>query len=161
MPPIRPWLPLVAALMLGACGDIDTLWGGKSDAEEARALALAEARAEKVPVASVQGIEIGRTRDGFLVTAHGTAPGPGYSLPRLEVRRGGATGADGYVEYDFVATPPPPGAAPAQGTARENRLSAYLPVPANALRGAAGIRVRAAHGGVQLDFREEPPPQGG
>jgi hypothetical protein len=159
MPRIRQVLSLFAVLSLAACGDGGTLWGGESEAKEAERVA-AETQAAQVPVQAVQSIEIGRTRDGFLITAHGTAPGLGYSLPTLRPRRGGAPAVDGYVEYDFVASEPPAGFDLPAGTTQTRQLRAYLPVSANALRGAAGIRVMALRGGAQMDFGPPPPPPG-
>ena len=152
----------LAILMLGGCGtgtvidDLPTIWGGESRADEARREAVQEARTTPVPVEAVRGVEIGRTRDGFLITAYGTAPGLGYALPRLRPRRGGAPGPDGYVEYDFVASEPPPGFDLPPGTARTRTIRADLPVRAAELRGAAGIRVLALRGGAQLDFAPTP-----
>lgn len=145
MPFIRPALLLVAALMLGGC----SVWGSEEDT------AAKEVAAEITPVRvmQVRNIEIGRTRDGFLITAHGMAAGPGYSRPTLRPRHGGAPGPDGYIEFDLVATPPPPGLALPPASAQELRLRADLPVDTATLRGAAGVRVMAAEGGVQLDFR--------
>ena len=110
----RLWASLAAlALLAGGCGDtgtvaddIGTLWGQESTAErQTREEALAR-RQNKVPLQAVQSVEIGRTSNGILLTAHGTAPGLGYSLPALRVRRGGELGPDGYQEFDFVATAP-------------------------------------------------------
>lgn len=158
MPRRSSILLLVAAFALGGCStgtlldDVDTMWGGESRAEEARREAVVQARTIKIPVDSVSGVELGRTRDGFLITAYGTAPGLGYSLPQLRPRRGGQPGLDGYVEYDFVATEPPPGFALPQGTARTRALRADIAVPAGALVGTRGIRVIGQRGGAQLDF---------
>jgi hypothetical protein len=158
--------PILAMMLVGGCStgtfldDIPTVWGGESRADEARREAVQEARTTPVPVQAVQNVEIGRTRDGFLITAFGTAPGLGYSLPRLRPRRDGAPGIDGYVEYDFVASEPPAGFDLPPGTARTRTLRADLPVKATQLRGAAGIRVLALRGGAQLDFAPTPPPSG-
>ena len=149
---IRPVLPLLVVLSLVACGDGGGSPEGESEAGEAAA------EAPQVPVQTVRSVEIGRTRDGFLITAHGTAPGLGYSLPTLRPRRDGGPGVDGYIEYDFVATEPPTGFELPTGTREARELSAYLPVSVNALRGAAGIRVLALRGGAQLDFAPAPPP---
>ncbi len=152
----------IAILTLGGCStgtaldDISTLWGGESRADEARRGAVQEARTTPVPVESVRNVEIGQTRDGFLITAYGTAPGLGYSLPRLRPRRDGAPCIDGYVEYDFVASEPPPGFDLPAGTARTLAIRADLPVRAAELRGAAGIRVLALRGGTQIDFAPTP-----
>lgn len=159
MPRIRQVLPLLAALALPAC-DIQTLWGGESSAEEAQREAVVAARSVQVPVQAVRSVEIGRTRDGFLITAFGTAPGLGYSLPTLRPRREGAPGIDGYIEYDFVATEPAAGFDLPAGTAATRSLRADLPVTSRELRGAAGIRVMGLTGGAQLDFAQVPPPAG-
>ncbi len=156
----RP-LALGLALLLGGCGafgDIQTLWGGESRAEQAEREAVETAVETQVPVESVSRLEIGRTRNGFLITAYGSAPGLGYSLPRLRPRREGRPGLDGYIEYDFVATEPPPGFDLPPGTARTRTIRADLPVKADDLRGAAGIRVLALRGRAQLDFAPGPPP---
>ncbi len=165
MPRLNCALLLVAALLLGGCStgtildDVPTLWGGESRADEVRREAVEEARTVQVPVEAVRSIEIGRTRNGFLITAYGTAPGLGYSLPRLRPRRGGVPGTDGYVEYDFIASEPPVGFDLPSGTTRTRTLRADLPVEATELRGAAGIRVLALRGGAQLDFAPAPPNQ--
>lgn len=159
MPRVSPVLPLVAVVALGAC-DIQTLWGGESAAERAERTAVAEARAVQVLMPRVHAVEIGRTRDGVLVTAHGTAPGPGYALPTLRPRRDGAPGIDGYIEYDFVATPPPAGLQLPAGTPRSLELRADTPLSANVLRGSAGIRVYGQVGGAQLDLAPGPPRAG-
>lgn len=149
-------------LALGGCStgtvldDLPTIWGGESRADEAQREAVEVALATPVPMESVRNVEIGRTRDGFLITAHGTAPGLGYALPRLRPRRGGAPGADGYIEYDFVASEPPAGFDLPPGTARTRAIRADLPVKAADLRGAAGIRVLALRGGAQIDFAPTP-----
>lgn len=145
-------LPLVAALALGAC-ESNAHLGGDSAAEEAAA-----AVGVQVPVEAVQSVEIGRTRDGFLVTAYGSAAGLGYARPTLRPRRGGAPGVDGYLEYDFVATEPAAGLDLPPGSAQARRLRADLPVQAASLRGARGIRVLGLTGGAQLDFAPAPPP---
>ena len=150
-------MPLVLAL--SACGgtetitdDIGTLWGGESTAERERRAALQARRETKVPVQSVRSVEIGRTSSGILITAFGTAPGLGYSLPALRPRRGGKPAADGYVELDFVATEPIAGLPLPPGTTRTRALRADLPVDIRALRGVRGLRVMALQGAVQIDF---------
>lgn len=143
-----------AALMLAGCGFIDNPWGSsKREAEEAER--LEEARAVKVPIQSVRSAEIGRTRNGFLITAYGVTPGFGYTFPVLQPRREGAPGVDGYVDYDFMATEPQPDQNVAAG-AGEQLIRAYLPVDAEDLRSVAGIRIHALSGGAQIDFDEGP-----
>jgi hypothetical protein len=156
----RP-LALAMALLLGGCGafgDIQTLWGGESRAEQAEREAVETAIVTQVPVEAVTRLEIGRTRNGFLITAYAIGPGLGYSLPSLRPRRDGRPGLDGYIEYDFVATEPPPGFDLPPGTVRTRALRADLPVSVDDLRGAAGIRVLALRGAAQLDFAPGPPP---
>ncbi|MEM9141142.1 MAG: hypothetical protein AAGB15_15045, partial [Pseudomonadota bacterium] len=106
----------------------------------------------KVPVAAVQSVEVGQTRDGFLISAFGTAPGLGYSLPALRVRRSGEPSTDGFLEYDFVASAPSANLQLPPGTTRTRSIRADLAVKRNALRGVQGIRVFAVQGGVQVGF---------
>lgn len=151
---------VASTLALAGCGedtgtitdDIGTLWGEASTAEKARRAEIARLREIKVPIQAVRSIEIGRTRDGFIVTALGTAPGLGYSLPQLRPRRSGAPGADGFIEFDFVATEPAEGLNLPPGTTGARALRADLPVTLLELRGAAGIRILAINGGVQMTF---------
>ena len=149
---------LVAGLLLAGCStgtfldDVGTLWGGDSQAEVEAEEARVEALQAVVPIQSVGRVEMGRTRDGFLITATGTAPGLGYALPQLRARRGGAPGADGYIEFDFVAVEPAEGFNLPPGNTRTRALRADLPVTLGALQGAAGLRVLALSGGVQMDF---------
>jgi len=135
-----------------ACGDIGTLWGEDSRAEKERKADVQQAILNKVPIHSVRAVEMGRTRDGFLLTAFGTAPGLGYALPALQARRDGAPGVDGFLEFDFVATEPAPEFQMPQGTARTRALRADLALSERELRGARGIRVLTLTGGVELVF---------
>ena len=158
----RAWGCVLAAplvLMLTACGetgtiadDIGTIWGEESTADRERRAALRARRENKVPVQAVRSVEIGRTSNGILITAFGTAPGLGYSLPVLRVRRGGQPASDGYIEFDFVATEPVAGAALPPGTTRTRALRADLPVEMRVLRGVRGFRVMALQGAIQIDF---------
>lgn len=132
--------------------DIGTLWGEESSRERAVREERERRAAIKVPITAVRSVELGRTRDGFLVTAFGTAPGLGYALPALRARRSGEPGADGYIEFDFVASEPAPGFQLPPGTSQTRALRADLAVPIRGLRGASGIRVLALAGGVQMDF---------
>ncbi|MEM7211674.1 MAG: hypothetical protein AAF479_07225 [Pseudomonadota bacterium] len=160
---------IAATLTVSACGssddepearsgdgtvlsDIGTLWGEESSREKALREARLQQAQIKVPVTAVRSVELGRTRDGFLITAFGTAPGLGFSLPVLRARRSGEPGADGYIEFDFVATEPAPGFELPPGTSQTRALRADLAVPIRDLRGASGIRVLALSGGVQMDF---------
>lgn len=156
---VKPWACLVAVAMLAtacdtdtAVDDIGTLWGAESTAErQARAEEIAR-RQNKVPVQAVQAVEIGRTSNGILLTAHGTAPGLGYSLPALRARREGRPAPDGYLEFDFVATAPVEGLDLPPGTTRTRAIRADLPLDLRELQGAKGLRVMALQGLVQVDF---------
>ncbi|MEM1300020.1 MAG: hypothetical protein AAGH68_12165 [Pseudomonadota bacterium] len=132
--------------------DVDTLWGAPSTAEIEEAEARAAAVEAKVPVQLVRSVEMGRTRDGFLITAFGTAPGLGYALPALRPRRDGAPAADGYIEYDFVAVAPAEGLNLPVGTTQSRAIRADLPVTLAQLQGARGLRVLALNGGVEMAF---------
>ncbi|MEM6624746.1 MAG: hypothetical protein AAF674_21215 [Pseudomonadota bacterium] len=148
-----------ALLTVAGCGDVGpvfedvgTLWGEPSTAElEAQAARQAALQA-RVPILAIRTVEMGRTRDGFLITAIGTAAGLGYSLPTLRPRRGGAPGNDGFIEYDFVAVEPDPQFNLPPGTVQARQLRADLPVRIEQLQGARGLRVLSLQGGVQLDF---------
>lgn len=154
---------LVLGLMLAGCetgtglDDADTLIGGESAAEKAVREAREAAIENKVPVASVRGVEIGRTRDGYLISAFGTAPGLGYSLPALRPRRGGALGGDGYIEFDFVATVPAEGFDLPEGNTRTRAMRADTLVRERAFQNARGVRVLASSGGVQVPFARPAP----
>lgn len=140
-----------AALTLGGCGFITNPWGSsKGEAEEAER--LAEARAVKVPIQTVEKAEIGRTRNGVLITAYGRTAGFGYTFPVLEARRDGAPGADGYVDYDFMATEPQPDQNIPEGAMAGQAIRADLPLDADALQGVAGVRIHALSGGAQIEF---------
>lgn len=152
------WGGVTACALLAGCStgtfldDTGTLLGNPSEAERIAAEKRAAEVRAKVPVLAVRSVEIGRTRDGFLITALGTAPGLGYSVPGLRARRGGAPGSDGFIEYDFVAAAPPEGTELPPGNTQSRSLRADLPVSLTQLQGAAGIRVLATSGGVQMDF---------
>lgn len=140
---------VLGLVALGGCGLFS------SDSEEPKSLFAADAPAPEtppVPIQNVSTIELGRTRDGFIVTAYGTAPGLGYGRPSLAPRRDGAVGTDGFLDYDFVAVPPAPGFNLPQGDAAARALRADLVVKLRTLRGAAGIRVHGLDGGAQMTF---------
>ena len=128
--------------MLAACGndagfaDIGTLWGAEGSADRAAREELAARRANKVPMQTVRGVEIGRTARGILLTAYGTAPSPGFSLPALRVRRDGKPAGDGYLEFDLVASRPAPDTILPPATPRNLEIRADLPIDIRALRAA-------------------------
>ena len=86
---------LIATLGLSGCG------GGDDEAEQAVEQVTEAARF--APVDKVLNVEIGRTRNGFLISATGLAPGLGYGAPELRARREGRPGPDGFIDYDLVS----------------------------------------------------------
>jgi len=137
---------LAAALALGGCS-----WFGSDDAEEAAAEQVVTA--ERVaPVETVRDVEIGRTRNGYVITAHGLAPGLGYGVPELRPRRQGKPGSDGFIDFDFVAQAPDASLNLGTGAVEARSVRADLHVTERELRGAAGIRIHAVSGGLQMRF---------
>ena len=138
---------IAATLAAGGCGLFDG-----DDEEEAAAAQQAVVEASYEPVEEVRQIEIGRTRNGLVITAYGLAPGPGYAAPELRPRREGRPGPDGFLDYDFVARAPlnPPATASASPRAREVRGDVLVEV--RDLRGVTGIRIHADEGGMMMPF---------
>lgn len=150
LPGPRRWIAAAAtAALLAGC----SVFGSEEEAPAAADAhgAAAEARAAE-PVEAVRSVEIGRTRDGLVITAVGTAPGLGYARPRLEPRRDGRPGVDGLLDYDFTAVPPDPGLEMPRGPARAREVRADRFVELPDLQGARGIRVHGARRGVRLMF---------
>ena len=138
---------IAAVLALGGCS-----WFSSDDEEEAAATEQAKAAALYVPVEAVRHIEIGRTRNGYVITARGEAPGLGHGAPELRARREGKVGPDGFIDYDFVAQAPDPGLNLGEGAVRARMVRADLHVKARDLQGAVGIRVHGISGGLQMLF---------
>ena len=137
---------LSTALALGGCSLFKSDDDKKAAAEPVAPVVVA------TPVATVRTIEIGTTRDGYVITAHGYAAGLGYGLPRLEPRREGKPGPDGYLDYDFVAEAPDPALNLGQGALAGRALRADVLVKAAELRGITGVRIHGAEGGLRVDF---------
>ncbi len=138
---------IAAALALGGC----SLFGSGDD-EEAAASEQAEVTALYVPVEAVRHIEVGRTRNGYVITARGEAPGLGHGAPELRARREGEAGPDGFIDYDFVAKAPDPSFNLGQGSVQARMVRADLHVTARDLQGAVGIRIHGISGGIQMLF---------
>jgi hypothetical protein len=138
---------LVAALALGGC----SVFKSKDKDEE---VVSEEAAPEAIyePIESVRDIEIGRTRNGYVISVQGTAPGLGYGAPELRARRDGKPGLDGFLDYDFVVQAPDPGFNLGTGTIDARAVRADLLVTEKDLRGAAGVRVHGIQGGLQMQF---------
>lgn len=135
---------LAAALGLTGCG----IFGG----DEAPPPEASPARVEAVNVQAIGKLEIGRSRGGLMLAAFGTAPGLGYSKPRLVPRREGRPAADGMLDYDFVVDTPPRGLALPPGTPKARSVRADVELPIEVVRAARGVRVHATVGGVQMMF---------
>jgi hypothetical protein len=138
---------IAAVLVLGGC----SLFGSGDD-EAAAAAEQAEAASLYVPVEVVRHIEIGRTRNGYVITARGVAPGLGHGAPELRARREGKVGPDGFIDYDFVAQAPDPNFNLGQGAVQARMIRADLHVTARDLQGAVGIRIHGVSGGLQVLF---------
>lgn len=145
---IKRFLILCALMPLAAC----SLFGDSAEEELTEEEIQVAALENKVPVQSIARVEVGRTRDGYLISAFGTAPGLGYALPELRVRRSGQPAADGFLEYDFIAVQPDQGLKLPPGTTRTRAIRADLPIRTRDLRRIRGIRVFALSGGVQVAF---------
>lgn len=131
--------------LLSACA----MLGGDDDTAQAEAAAPQRLA---VPVQEVGGIEVGRTRDGILVTAYGLAPGLGYSEAELRPRRDGRLGTDGFLDFELVARPPDPGFALPQGQPQARAVRADRVLRLRDVQGAVGLRVHDAQGGRQVLF---------
>ncbi len=138
---------IAAVLALGGCS-----WFSSDDEKEAAATEQAEAAALYVPVEAVRHIEIGRTRNGYVITARGEAPGLGHGAPELRARREGKVGPDGFIDYDFVAQAPDPSLNLGEGAVQARMVRADLHVTARDLQGAVGIRIHGISGGLQMLF---------
>jgi hypothetical protein len=138
---------IAAVLVLGGC----SLFGSGDD-EAAAAAEQAEVASLYVPVEVVRHIEIGRTRNGYVITARGVAPGLGHGAPELRARREGKVGPDGFIDYDFVAQAPDPNFNLGQGAVQARMIRADLHVTARDLQGAVGVRIHGVSGGLQMLF---------
>lgn len=145
---VTRWVALAAAMVgLAGCG----LFGSDDPEPELTAAdRAAEIRSENVQ--AVQRLEIGVSRAGFVLAAFGTAPGLGYSKPRLVARRGGAPAEDGMLDYDFVVDAPPAGVSFPPGTPKAREVRADAEIAVETARRVRGVRVHASAGGVQMFF---------
>jgi len=143
---VSSMIAVTALLALGGCSIFS------SDDEEVTAADEAAAAALYDPVETVRDIEIGRTRDGYVITALGYAPGLGYGAPELRARREGKAGPDGFIDFDFVAQAPDPNFNLGRGSLAARSVRADLQVTLDQLQGSIGIRVHGVRGGVQMHF---------
>lgn len=140
-------------LALAGCGLFTS--DEEREAEIRAEIEAVERRRE--PVESVGRVEIGRTRNGFVVSAFGVAPTTGFSQPTLVARRGGRLAPDGFVEFDFLALAPDPGLDMPRGAPGARRLRGDRTVPPEALARAGGIRVFGLRNAVTYGFGEGGP----
>ena len=138
---------LAVALPLAGCSVF-----GSEEEETAAEPGPAVVERGPVQVQAVRRLELGRTRDGIVITAFGTAPGIGYAGPRLEPRREGAPASDGLIDYDFVAVPPDPGFGLPTGRASAREIRADRFVSLDELQGSRGIRVHGRDRSVRVLF---------
>jgi hypothetical protein len=137
---------LAAASVLGGCSRFDP------DDEEPAAGEPAAVEARYEPVVEARDIEIGRTRNGLVITVIGLAPGAGYAAPELRPRRDGRPAPDGYLDFDFVARAPNPALNLGTGSERVRTVRADRHLSLEELRGAIGLRIHAAEGGMLMTF---------
>lgn len=140
---------VAATLLAGGCG----LFDGDDEEEAAAAAQQVAVEASYEPVVEVRQIEIGRTRNGLVITAYGVAPGAGYAAPELRPRREGRPGPDGFLDYDFVARAPlSPPVASTSASPRAHEVRGDALVEIRDMRGVRGIRIHAAEGGMMMPF---------
>jgi hypothetical protein len=135
------------ATSLGGC----SLFSSDDKEESAEAETVAS-EALITPIEAVLHVEIGRTRNGYVITAHGVAPAIGYGAPELRARREGKAGPDGIIDFDFVAQAPDPNLNLGDGPVEARSIRADLLVTARELEGSAGIRIHGLKGGLQMKF---------
>ncbi|GMG81308.1 hypothetical protein LNKW23_05210 [Paralimibaculum aggregatum] len=143
---------MAAAAALAALGGCSLFGSDEAEGEAAPPEVLSAIEVQTENVQAVQRLEIGRTRAGLMLTAYGTAPGLGFSNPRLVARRGGAPASDGMLDYDFVVDTPPRGLTMPPGTLKARAVRADAELQIDTARTARGVRVHATVGGVQMFF---------
>ncbi|MGG7565975.1 hypothetical protein ACQ5SO_07420 [Rhodovulum sp. DZ06] len=165
-PGLRVLLGAAALGALGACS-VGDLWEETPEVE-VQVLAPSQPQqretvgqvevSERRAVERVDRLEIGRVHEGLMLSAFGTAPRQDWFSARLEPRREGLPGPDGFIEFDFVAAPPELNgfsAAETPGSATQRAMRADAAIEEANLAGAAGLRVHAA--GNAAAIRLAPP----
>lgn len=155
----------VLAMLCGAlagCGDSWKLWSDNAPEVKVEVLApskelpnqesVAIVVKEYRPVAGVSTLELGAVHGGLMLTAYGEAPRAGWYRPRLNPRREGLPGPDGFIDYDFEAAPPElnGGAEVAGSSPAALAVRGDVEVHDSALAGAVGLRVHAESGAVAI-----------
>ena len=138
---------IVTVASVGGCSLFNS-----DDKSEVESNEQAVAAAHFAPVEAILHIEIGRTRNGYVITALGVAPGLGFGAPELRARRNGKAGPDGFVDFDFVAQTPDPTLNLGDGPVSARSIRADLLVPERDFQGVTGIRIHGVRGGLQMAF---------
>lgn len=141
---IRMAAALAAALTAAACAD--------DPAPEAAAPPPADEAVTRVAVDQALTAEIGRTHDGFVLSATGLAQGVGWRAARLRPVTVVA-GPDGFIEFVLVAEPPA-----ARDPGLQQRIRADTVLAPEQLAFARGARVSARAGTAETLFPAPPPP---
>lgn len=136
---------ILAATTLAACAS-------EPEPPPAPLAPIAPAAPQRLAAERIERIEIGRMFDGYAISVTGLFPGRGWTVPALRLRDAGGAGADGFVDFELTAQPPPAGAA-AEG---ETRLTAHALLRDGQTAAAQGARVAARAGAVEAPFRRTP-----
>lgn len=107
----------------------------------------------KRPVTGAIAIDLGRTFDGYMLTATATADAVGWSGGELRQR---GVAPDGFLDIDFVALPPAAEALIAEAAtprpASARRVVAFTQLTLADLQPLAGVRVRGRDGTTTVAF---------
>jgi len=134
------------ALLVAGCS------GGEDEAVDAEATPETP-EDRRVPVETVERLELGQTRTGIALAAFGIAPGIGYGRPTLVARRRGAPGGDGLIDFDFLVSPPDPSLELPTGQRRARTIRGDLLLTGRDLVGARGLRVHGLGNARAITFR--------
>ncbi len=151
------------ALALATLAGCTISGGGPGDplSTESRQLQEAYVASLREPTPRVTGLELGRMRDGFLLSAFAQTATQGWSAALLRPRTP-LMAADGMLEFDFVAAPPQPdtdkasAAGPEETQAEPPRRPATLRadrvLAPSLVAEAVGVRVFAREGSIEGRF---------
>jgi hypothetical protein len=107
----------------------------------------------KRPITGPIALDLGRTFDGYMLTATAIADAVGWSSGELRAR---GVAADGFLDIDFVALPPSAEALIAEAATPRSeaarRVIAFRPLSLADLRPLAGIRVNGRDGPTTITF---------
>lgn len=137
---MRVFVVALCAIALAGCEVGGTVGAGSQQ------LDTAALEAQRVAVARVERVELGRTATGVALAAFGAAPGRGWSVPVLSPR-GRGPDAEGMLAFDLRAIPPQ------DAGAGEDALRADLVLHRQVLTGVRGFRVHGAQNSAEFRFR--------